>query len=89
MSDTRLHDELVEQYGDEYTATEARYESLKNATYNTIRSAAARLDLHRRGDDEQELRQKLAEAGVFHGGVGDENLYQYDDDSVEKLVAPA
>ena len=89
MSDTRLHDELVEQYGDEYTPTEAREETLTYLSYNQMRSVSAMLNLHAGNDKKPELRRKLAEAGVFHGGIGDENLYRYTGDDVKVVPKPA
>lgn len=89
MSDTRLHDELVEQYGDEYTPTEAREETLTYLSYNQMRAVASMLDLHSGRDKKPELRRKLAEAGVFHGGIGDENLYRYADGEVTVVPKPA
>lgn len=85
MPQLSKHESLVEQYPDE-TPAEAREDTLGFVSHNQLRAIASRFDLASNSDDTADLRRKLANIGLFVGGVGDDNVYRLTEGGQEHVA---
>ena len=85
MPQLSKHESLVEQY-DDVTPAEARKDTLGFVSYNQLRTIASQYDLASNSDDTADLRRKLANIGMFVGGVGDDNVYRLTADGEEHVA---
>jgi len=85
MPQLTKHGSLIEQY-DDVTPAEAREDTLGFVNYNKLREIASRYGLASNSDDTADLRRKLANIGMFVGGVGDDNVYRLTEDGEEHVA---